>query len=90
MVAETSGSNVSLVNLSNKLQEDVNVQTSFKIILEDNCILQHTQKTIILYLDFPVPLSPIIRSFKFTVSMSSIAVGMTPTVNNKNCTRQHV
>ena len=46
MVAETSGSNVSLVNLSNKLQEDANVQTSFKNILEDNCMLQHTQKTI--------------------------------------------
>ena len=65
-------------------------KTSFKIILEDNCMFQHTQKTIILYLDFPVPLSPIIRSFKFTVSMSSIADGMTLTVDNKECTRQHV
>ena len=90
MVAETSGSNVSFVNLSSKLQKIVENLQIFKTVVSPN-----TSRVHVSYLDFPVPLSPIIRSFRFTVSMSLIVVGsmifVSPDVATiKKCTYQQV
>ena len=64
IVAAWSGSNVSLTNLSNKLVFERQVKG-----VDSSHAKQSAYALSVAYLDFPVPLSPIMRTFRLTLSM---------------------